>query len=263
MRRALPGTVIDQIRDGATEQTLRQRGDAAVWDHLVSTAASAMQRDWPYWEWAALVTHPASLLGVQAARRYDMWPPHARPPENRERRLEQAWTAAQEWVTAAAAPTARTNVLQRVTAIAEAAAAADLDPGERAVLDHALVLAARIGTDRPALPRRRVAEATGLGVKAVRCAVSRLVALGWLQLDVPGSPGPRSRRANLYRLRLPGEALVPASDRGALIPPKGKICGPGPYEGPSHDEPGQEHGKEDQGDTFPDNVIPFRPRRIA
>jgi len=45
---ALPGRIIDLIRDGAPQNDLQQRGDKAVRHALVRTAMSAQNRAWTY-----------------------------------------------------------------------------------------------------------------------------------------------------------------------------------------------------------------------
>lgn len=203
MRSALPGRTIDRIRDGASESELRSRGDAAVWHLLVSTAASARQRRWSFANWADVVMHRSSDLGTQAARKHDTWPPKDRSAPQQEKLLRNAWDAAGDWLSQAPGAYTRETAIERVEAVAELAAAADLDPNERAVFGHAVLVACDIGTDRPALPLRRIADSTGLGMKAVRCALQRLTEKGWLDLVDPGQRGANSRRAALYRIDTP------------------------------------------------------------
>src|SRR5699024_88530 len=80
---------------------------------------------------------------------------------------------------------------------------APVDDVERAILGYACDVASRIGTTRPALPRRATAEATGYGERAVRNAFRRLHGRKLLLLAVPGRagvPGTDRARAGLYHL---------------------------------------------------------------
>jgi hypothetical protein len=64
-------------------------------------------------------------------------------------------------------------------------------------------IAVENGTNRPALPRRRLEKETGLGLTAVRTALTRLAGKKLLALEVrgrPAGPGSQKRHANLYRL---------------------------------------------------------------
>jgi hypothetical protein len=253
-RRALPAHIIDTIRDGATPDDIRRRGDLAVWDRLVSTAASAQQRGWPRTEWAAVVTHGSSLLGVQVHRKHDTDPPKPRSPADSERTLTRAWEAAAQWLAQAPPAFTRETALVRVEKIAQAAAQAALTDTDRAVLTHALNEARRIGTDRPALPRRTIVQKTGLGERAVRNALERLVGLGWLTVEDRGASGSLRKRAALYKLNPP----VPGS--GALIPRGARSEGPSLLCGtPSSQSANPTYGSADS-DPLPSNVIPF-PRR--
>jgi hypothetical protein len=62
--RALPGPMINLIRDGVSRSKLRAGGDRAVFNALVSTATSAQQRGHTYAEWAALISQVNSALGL-------------------------------------------------------------------------------------------------------------------------------------------------------------------------------------------------------
>jgi hypothetical protein len=201
MNRALPGTVIDLIRDGADEQDLRARGDRAVWSALVRTASSARQRGWSRVEWADLVTGKRSRLGYQAAMKGSK----ERSRVALEKSLRGAWDAAARWLATTPAPITRGDVESRARNLRDYAADAstDLRDNDRAILCFAADVPIRRGTDRPTLPLRAISEATGLSVKAIRLALPRLDASGLLRLEVrgtPGGPNTKERRASAYRL---------------------------------------------------------------
>lgn len=200
MNRALPGPMIDLVRDGVPDRDLRVSGGHAVRRALLRTATSACQRGWAYSEWVALVDSRASNLGTQTRldhRRVE------RPRRAVERAYRTVWEEAARWVAEAPPPFTKADALNRVEDIARTAATADLDVNERRVMTYALDVARSIGTDRPALPRRGVAEGTGLSEKSTRCAIERLIDAGWLVLEERGIPSPRGGRASLYRLNTP------------------------------------------------------------
>ena len=201
MNRALPSTVIDLIRDGADEQDLRARGDRAVWSALVRTASSARQRGWSRVEWADLVTAKRSRLGYQASLKGSK----ERTRVALEKTLRGAWDAAGKWLETTPAPITRGDIEAKARNLRDYAADAttDLRDNDRAILCFAADEALRRGTDRPTLPLRAIAEATGLSVKAIRLALPRLDTSGLLRLEVrgtPGGPNTKERRASAYRL---------------------------------------------------------------
>lgn len=217
MNRALPGPVIDLIRDGVPELEVKRRGaDRAIRAALIRTAASAHQRGWTRVEWTDLVDQRANLLSRQVHVQANGTEYTAR---HVERAYRTAWEEAARWVTEDAAPAFdRASALARVEDLTAAAATADMSARDRAVLDYAHLFALSVGTDRPALPRHAVVAHTGLGEKAVRLALASLVQLGWLHLEVPGRRGTVLRRASLYRLTLPPGAAIPAEGERRTTP---------------------------------------------
>jgi hypothetical protein len=106
---------------------------------------------------------------------------------------------------------------------------ADLTEADRAVLAHAADVSERNGTDRPALPRRRIVEATGLGDRAVRNALARLGRRGLLVCAVRGRPAgqatrPENRRASCYRLPPPRDPSYLYRGTRSVGPPA-QVCG--------------------------------------
>lgn len=199
--RALPTRMIDLIRSGVPTAALREAGDRAVYRTLVSTAASAQQRGHTFPEWAELISQAASNLGRQAKLRSGG---KEKTKAAYEKTLRSAWDAAAKWLTTAAPALTREDALEHVAVVRDWVADADspLDDNERAVMAAACVVAARIGTTRPALARRALIEETGLGERTVRTTLARLDARGVLRLEVPGRSGADAgrRRAALYRL---------------------------------------------------------------
>lgn len=249
VRRALPGHMIDLIRDGIPEDKLRaMRGidrDQTIWSAVRRTATSAQNRDWSRIGWTSLVTENGSMLGIQAARKYDTWPPKARTAVSREAQLRKAWDSAAAWLQNAPEMSVGPAALERVKSIADAAdkAAGDMTGPELAVWLHAVNEARRYESDRPALPRRAIEAATGLGNTAVTTALRGLGKLGFLVLEVPGRRGVHSGRAGLYRLSHPGVRHIPT---------------PGTAYGVVH--PSHTYGV--GSDSPSSNVIPF-PRRTT
>jgi hypothetical protein len=221
IRPALPGAIIDLIRDGVHPANLNTGGDRAVFGALVRTAGSAQQRGWPYTDWAAVVTDRRSHLGTQAHLRRGR---AERTRADYERQLRQAWDHAEKWLTHA--PPALTHadirtVIEKMRAIAEEL---DMLTADRAVLQFACDQADRYHTTRPALPRRAVMQETGLGERTVRNSLERLdrPRLGLLLLEIRGSPGGPStvnRRAHCYRLN-PAGAHIPVPEDRSVGPPE-------------------------------------------
>jgi len=231
LNRALPGPVIDLVRDGVHQAELREEGQGAVWRALVRTASSACQRGWDRWEWEELLQQPASALGRQAATR------DGRRPLTREamaKKLADAWDRATVWASEQPAKWTRAEAeeqaLRRADLVAELAAdpAAQLAPSERAVLAHAAALARKWKSDRPAVRRREAMAATGLKLTALRTTLARLEERQLLVLAEHGRPGAgRSGRANLYRLpREDHAALAPYlyPETGSVVP-AAQVCG--------------------------------------
>lgn len=200
---------IDIIRDGVTPTELRAEGQRAVWRALVSTAASAMQDGVTEPHWIAEISDPRSRLGGQVAVR------RGRPVTAAQQRktLARAWSAAAKWLENAEPAWTREDVTRRLAEIRDVIAHPDaqLHDTHRAILAHAVDVAMSIGTNRPALPRRRIAEATGLRDREVRTALEQMHDAGLLVAEVRGRPGPdpARRRATCYRLPDPARVPIP------------------------------------------------------
>lgn len=207
MNRALPAPIIDLIRDGVAPAALKAGGDRAVWKALVSTASSASQRGQSWEEWETLLGESRSRLGAQARLKRGR---KERTSRDYNRTLIAAWTTATKWVATADPPISteqigeRANIVERFVADAET----PLPDAHRAILAYAVEVARRNSTTRPALPRRELQQATGLGERTLRTALDALHQTGLLQLELPGraSADPGRRRANLYQLPT-GDAL--------------------------------------------------------
>lgn len=218
-RTALPGKTIDLIRDGVTSKALRDHGDYAVRRALLSTAASAIQHGWSRVDWSAEVQERRSNLGQQVMvdNRGLL-----RPPRTVQRILDSAWKTAEEWV-ADHPPVTRDDVDARIRFARDLVADPDvpIPDNDRAVISHGCDIGDRLGTDRPALPRRAVSEATGLTDKAVRVSLGRLHNSGLMPCEVRGMSGgsrAKVRRASCYRL--PSEYSVSRQAWGTTYLPQ-------------------------------------------
>ncbi len=89
--RALPGPIVDLVRDGVPGSDLRERGGRTVYSALCRTAASACQRGWDAWEWEALILEPASTPGWQVELRDGIKP---RTKQAVRKTLDSAWESA-------------------------------------------------------------------------------------------------------------------------------------------------------------------------
>lgn len=222
---------IDVVRDGLAPAELHGRGDTAVWAALRSTAMSAMQGGYGFPDWCATVLEPRSRLGAQASVRVGRGD-KPRSTEDVHRQLASAWDSAAARVAESPAWT-RDDVLATVQQLRDVLAdsAHQLTEAEAAVMLHALDVAAERGTTRPALPRHALVAAcrlSGIGERATRTALQRLLDGGALHLAVRGRPGVRSAsgtsgRANLYRLPTT-EQLHAYLCRGTR--PVGPLAGP-------------------------------------
>lgn len=205
--RALPGRVIDLIVDGASADDLRTRGTGAVWAALLTTACSAVQRGWSRAEWVEEIMHPRSMLGRQL--RLDRRA-QARSPGTVQRDLDRAWTRASTWV-CDHPPLTRDDIDARIRWARDLASDPDapIPDTDRAVIAHGCDVGATHGTDRPTMPRRAVAAATGLTVEQVRASLARLDRTGLMVCEVRGVPGgPRAARRRASAYRLPSPASV-------------------------------------------------------
>jgi len=221
--------MIDLIRDGVPPTELRATGARAVWSALVRTAASAQQRGQPQAEWEALLAEARSHLGTQVRLRNGK-DGKERPARAHARTLANAWVAAGKWLAEQPPPYDREAARDRARTVRDWTADAEtpLPDAERAILAHAAEVALHHGTDRPALPRTPMQEATGLGLTALRSALDRLHRGGLLVLEVrghPGGPATRTRRANCYRL--PTDEAMHSylyRETRSVVPP-GQVCG--------------------------------------
>ena len=244
-RRNLPGPIIDRIREGVPRKVLRRArcgGDCAIWEALVATAMSAIQRGWPFSDWMALLDDPRSRLGSQAKIKGKGYA--VLPIRSYLHRLESAWARATERITEHPAADYFAGVQDR---IAEARAWVDEAPfiaDHRVLMIDACGQAAKLGTWQPALPWRRTSERTGLNGRRIRDGYSELCEDGALTLVARGRPGKgrSSGKANIYRL--------PDEDARTLI-----LCGLEPH--PVSGERPKEH---DLGEPRPkeqDQMAPF------
>ncbi len=201
VKRALPGPIVDLIRDGVPPAALKAGGDLAVWRALVRTAASACQRGQTRTEWEALLGESRSRLGAQARLKKGRT---ERTNRDYHRVLNNAWTRAAKWLLTADPAISAEQIRERADTVTAVAADPEtpLPDAYRAVLAHAANVARRNGTTRPALPRRAVAEATGLTERTARTTLGALHLDGLLRLEVAGrsSSDPRRQRAALYQL---------------------------------------------------------------
>lgn len=229
MNRSLPAPMVDLIRDGAHPANLRREGQRAVWSALFRTAASASQRGWDRWEWELLLQEPTSVLGRQASTRDGRRP---RTKEATAKTLGDAWDRATIWASEQPPQWRREQAveqaLRRADLLAELAADpdADLRDTERAVLAHAAARGRALSSDRPALPRAQMLEATGLGLTALRGALDRLDDAELLVLAERGRSSPHGGRANLYRLAREGHPALASylyRETRSVVPP-GQVC---------------------------------------
>jgi hypothetical protein len=225
MDRALPGHMVDLMHDGACSADLKAKGDRAVYAALLRTAASAVQRGWPYPEWADLVMNPRHELARQAQLK------NGRPRGRlgTEKFLRQAWDKAAAWVATTEKPfnggDAEVEASRREELAMLAVADADrpLSENQRKVLAFVAQRAARIGTLRVAVPRLMLQQQLGLGATAARNALDRLCRLGYLELVEQGRPGgtrTKHRRANVYAVasELPIAVTSPVPETGMWCP---------------------------------------------
>lgn len=205
--RALPGPMVDLIRDGVAAQELRAEGGRAVYRALRRTAVSACQRGWDQWEWEELVFQPQSHLGRQIKLRDGRTP---LTPSRVRKTLDQAWDQATAWVSEQEPPATRQELLLRSRPALVAARSkledphAPLTPPDRLVLDYACSEIERRRLERVTLPWRAVCQETGLGERTVKNSLGDL-----LQVDTYSWPC-RASPAE------PAAAGPPSTDSGPL-----------------------------------------------
>ncbi|MGI8746805.1 MAG: hypothetical protein ACR2J4_00440 [Deinococcus sp.] len=224
LNRALPGPVIDLIREGVRADDLAARGGRAVWSALVKTAMSACQRGWDCWEWKAVILEPASHLGQQVRLKDGARPRTAKAVRET---FDNAWETATVRVSESPAR-GRHEALGTAAAVRDFVADPDspLTDAQRAVLAAAAAVGLRVGTDRVALPRRDLLAATGLGLTALRTLLRALHDIGLLvQVDPgrAGGPAAKKRRAALYRLPSPDVLHLYRETRSVV--PLAQVCG--------------------------------------
>lgn len=252
--------MIDLIRDGVPSRALRERGGAAVWGALVSTAMSAHQRGWGFPEWAAVVSEPRSVLGRQARLdrgRRDIG------PRRYERTLNRAWEAAERAITESPAQSAddvRQAASEALTALNMLPDAAwSLPPRDRLVLRWVMEESARRGMTRPATPARAVEAATGVPRAEVSRALGRLRAEGWIELHSRGRRGEGgSGRASLHTIR-PARviALLRAAEAAhSSEPPTGAYV-------PKPDAPPPPMSQAAEGRTVPNPPLMSQPEETT
>ncbi|SET33196.1 hypothetical protein [Geodermatophilus poikilotrophus] len=215
--RALGGTYVDLIRDGAdVADDYGAEYDRRVWKALNSTAISAMQAGYDFARWTSFLDEAASSLGRQARRAGGR---KERSTRAYRQLLGKVWDNAEKFVKAHPLPT-DAEVAVRIAGVREFVADADVDiaASQRAVLAAACDLAEQHGTTRPALPLHELVARTGLTQKAVRHALAKSDGEGLLTRERAGDV--RRRRAALYRLP------SPATLAGARTPPKTGLCAP-------------------------------------
>jgi hypothetical protein len=231
MDSALPGHIIDLMRDGVGPAAVRAKGERAVYGALVSTAASAHQRGWSYARWADLVMDPRNELARQAQLKNGK--PRGRV--RTEKFLTQAWDRATAWLKTAEKPFTKFEVEEEAARREELAMLAvadverELSDSQRAVLAFVAQRAAKIGTLRVAVPRAMIQDQLGLGTTAARNALDRLCKKGYLELVEKGRPGgerTKRRRANVYTVaaELPVAVTSPIPETGLwgpLVPTSG------------------------------------------
>lgn len=210
VNRALPGAMIDLIRDGVPPRDLAARGDRAVWTALVKTAASASLRGHDQWEWVDLLQQPKSRLGAQARLQKDR---RVRSPLALATYLDEAWETATAW--ASEQPSQRTWRVDLLNAENLRDLLADpatpIADDERAVLAFAASESLRRESVTPILARRQVATGTGLTERRARTVLDRLTDAGVLRVAQRGRPGaPGSGLARVTTYRLPDEPTLRA-----------------------------------------------------
>ena len=208
--KALPSSAIDLIRDGVSPEELREHGQLAVWRALGRTALAAVNAGYSRARWEYEVVSPVSKLGLQNRLKENG---KERTAQAANKALNSAWARAEKHAAENPAWTrddARAEAENRAAALRLVAADAEVDlaDAQRVLLVYAADKAASQGSPSVNLPRAATAEATGLGEKAVRLHLDRLVERGMLALAERGRARTKSRpgRANVYRM--PEEVML-------------------------------------------------------
>lgn len=222
--------LIDRIRDGVTASELDGRGRRAIFNLLVSTAMSALQRDgWDWPRWHAELSSATSNLGRQVRIRRDRdIGKHAFDQE-----LLNAWQRAELVIAAKPRPWTGQDVHELLVGASESAETIDpenwpLLPQDLIVFRFAIYEAIRIETTSPTLALRVVGahliatlgqwaasdkltewaardreDLAQLSVSWARRSLERLTDAGLLDLRRAGRSGNgygSSGRATVYRI---------------------------------------------------------------
>lgn len=202
-RRALPGRIVDLIRDGAPDDAIRSRGhDPAVWSALVSSAMSAANRGWTAPDFVALVLDPRSRLGAQSSLKKGK----TRGRAQTAKLVHKAWESAEQniqrspaWTTSGLREAAHERQLQSAQRLAQE----HLTRAEELVMRHVAQRLAETDSLQRAIARQDFIDGTGLGKTAVETAQRRLMSRGLLvqvEKGAPGGPKAGRRRAHVWAL---------------------------------------------------------------
>jgi hypothetical protein len=218
--RALPPWAVGFMRQGTHQGT-----DRAAWGRCVAIAMSAQARSWTYNDFSAFVTTHGSILWMQLSTRRNGDPKN---PKAVFHELKRAWEAARlnlhdvgERTRADVDAEAVETAFAWQDAIAgrsDEAAFLPLDTAERLVVNHIAQEVEKWGWGPVTAPLRAIAEATGLGIGAVRGAVERLVegrVIDRVSRGLPGK-GPM-RRSAVYRLVCAPQDAAHSSHRKVLL----------------------------------------------
>lgn len=194
-------SAIDLMRDGLPPDEINPRN---IYNALVRTAASYINRGLTYTDWRGDLARPGMTLAQQARWRSRDKP---RTPSAYEKTLHRAWDAADKWAATRPLPWTGDDAASHaraVRALIVADPSNDLTDNQRAVLGHACDVSEATGSRRITIPRRQLQEATGLGLTALRTALTRLEQAGLLICITRGKPrGPAATskpKAAVYAL---------------------------------------------------------------
>ena len=234
-RRNLQPRYIDLIRDGVPGWQMRRDGrDVAIYNGLYRTALAAVNAGWTSAEWGYLLRSRGSMLGNQAATKRNG---EDRPQRNVEKQLRTVWERA---TTQAERSPSFTEDDRRtyVTGVRTWLSDPDcpLPENHRLVLDAIARRAAQLNVTSPPCPRTYLIAETGLGLTALRTALTQLLQSGLLVQLQKGRRGtkasPSSGVAAVYRLprpevlpvlrspAIPTSAAIAASSAPEQCPPQ-------------------------------------------